>query len=252
MAFTALDTTLDRVEALRRSWATDSREARVRPVAELPLAVGPGAGRGVVLRADTWTELGGPATPSVSAVLLTADSGRVVDGRVTVAGPDVAELAGTATPFAQIVLIHSPGLAADDLPALGELHYVRDAIEGYMVRSRELNLWARIERDAVAHGFDFAFLGSALAHIYRTAKPRIVGLELIFATRDAYVAALEPIAAEVATLSRARRSATWARRGIDPDCRVGVHCGACTDSVVCTEIRRVTARRATENATRGA
>ncbi len=68
--------------------------------------VGPGANTGIILRDDTFVELGNPIAGSAAMVLWSDDSSLVVDGRITLVGPDVPESEGESLPFGQVLLVH--------------------------------------------------------------------------------------------------------------------------------------------------
>ena len=92
----------------------------------LPIHFGADSNPGVLLRSDTFLELGNPAAGSCAAAMWADDPSLVVDGRLTVVGPaipdvgDIADLAGAdgsasrSLPFAQVLLAAGPDLCEED------------------------------------------------------------------------------------------------------------------------------------------
>ncbi|MHA1432155.1 MAG: hypothetical protein ACTSRV_17455 [Candidatus Freyarchaeota archaeon] len=69
----------------------------------------PLGGRGIILREDTFVELGNPKSASAALVLWTENPELVRDGYITIVGPDIPEVEGYL-PFAQITLTRVLGL----------------------------------------------------------------------------------------------------------------------------------------------
>lgn len=207
----------------------------------LPLRVGPGASRGIILRSETFAELGSASVASASFVLATHDVSRVQDGRVRVIGPDIPDIAeGSTLPFGVAVLAAGRSLATADVEHLVECQYVTDHIEGYMIRSRPGCVWGRVSRDAANRGFTLAFLGTALAEIVRAKVPAAEAVEVLFVTSsDEDVRALDAIGTRAREIARELHREVWLEKGIDVDCPYGGHCGACSDKEVCDEVRKL-------------
>lgn len=211
-------------------------------LANMPVRVGPGASRGVILRSDTHVELGNPQLASCGMVLWTTQMSSIVDGRVSLIGPDIPESPGASLPFAQIVIVGGPNLGPDDYPAISQAQHVGDQIEGYMVRSSSRSVWARVSKDAVARGFDFACLGRALIALYKASLPKVETIEVAFVTSNtADVRGLEAIATDVHNVGVEMVNAHWKARGYELDC--DLDCRACHDKKVCDDIRKVIAAK---------
>ena len=133
----------------------------------LPVKIGPEANPGVILREDTYAELGNPEVGSCSFSLFTDKSGLIQDGRITLIGPDIKEAAGQSLPFGQVLVMGGGGLDDKEIEELQQSGFIGDRIEGYMVRSYSQSVWSRIGKDAAAKGFDFMSLGRALMALYR-------------------------------------------------------------------------------------
>ncbi len=117
----------------------------------------------VILSEDTGLELGSPDTASRS-LLLWDDSGTVVDGRITLVGPDFPEMAGGKAPLAQVIMVG--GHFSDEYDCYRDL---REAtydlgLRGFMTRvfPGRQSVWCRVSREAMQRGFNAQILGSAL------------------------------------------------------------------------------------------
>ena len=69
----------------------DCPTAVSRLLAGLPVRVGRGASSGIILRSDTFVELGNPDAGSCAFVLWTDNPSLVRDGKITLIGPDIQE-----------------------------------------------------------------------------------------------------------------------------------------------------------------
>ena len=225
----------DYVKEMRRAGRPVSEFEAQR---ELPVEVGPNAAAGIILRGDTFVELGSPQVGSCAALLWTRDVSRVADGRITLFGPDVPASRGESLPFAQVLLVAGRDLDESDHEKLQQAQHVSGEIEGYMVRSTAENIWGRVSHDAAAKGFDCRVLGSALIALVKRAAPAVSGVEVLFVTTDR-----EDVKRLAGICSRAKQVAgdilkeTWKARGYDVDC--GFDCGSCMDESVCDDIREV-------------
>ena len=210
-------------------------------VAELPVRVGPGASTGIILRADTFAELGSPDASSCAFPLWTDSPSLVRDGRVTLVGPDIPESAGASLPFGQVLMVWGEELAESEHASLEQGQYVSDKIEGYMVRSSPGHLWTRVSRQAAEKGFDFEVLGKALVALFKSEVAKVQAMEVLFVTSSAED--LEPlagIAEQVQTIGTQIAREVWLAKGYDVyECTLGWDCKSCTDKAVCDEIREV-------------
>jgi CO dehydrogenase/acetyl-CoA synthase beta subunit len=208
--------------------------------AGLPVKVGPGSNPGIILRSDTFMELGNPAAGSCSLLLWTDDPARIRDGRIALFGPGIQESAGASLPFGQVLIAAGEGLKAEDQEALQQAQHVSDQIEGYMVRTTAENVWGRVSADAGARGFDFETLGRALMSLVKAEVPGVSAMEVVFVTSSKEdVTRLGEIASKVKQLGGEILRETWKARGYDMDCEFD--CESCMDESVCDEIRDVIA-----------
>ncbi len=220
-------------------------EAAREVLAGLPVRVGPGATTGIILREDTFVELGSPSTASCAFVLWSDDPGLVRGGRITLVGPDIAESAGESLPFGQVLMLGGSALQEEDQEALDRSQYVFDQIEGYMLRSVPQRVWSRVSKAAVDKGFDFETLGRALIGLCKTRVPKVEAMEILFVTScKEDVDSLESIAAQVTKISRGIRRTGLVRR-LDGtyECTMDYHCNTCSDKPVCDGIRELVALR---------
>ncbi len=144
---------------------------------------------GVVLKEDTWVELGPPELPSFSSVLLTETPGLVEEGRVSLWGEDLPRLRGVV-PFAQLCLVESREVRDEEYRRLN-LAPLRIGLRGYMVRGlpSQLKAWSRVSREAVERGLSLSVVGGALLRALRSGFP-LSSAEVVFSTCEEGVRAL--------------------------------------------------------------
>jgi CO dehydrogenase/acetyl-CoA synthase beta subunit len=143
----------------------------------------------LVLKEETWVELGSPELPSFASVLLTETPGLVREGGISLIGEDLPGLRGEV-PFAQLCLVESREIRDEEYRKLN-LAPFRLRLKGYMVRSlpSQLRIWSRVSRGAVERGFSLSVLGGALLRTLRSAFP-VSSVEVIFSTSPEGVRAL--------------------------------------------------------------
>jgi CO dehydrogenase/acetyl-CoA synthase beta subunit len=225
----------------------DEARARGRPVKEflfsgdpLPVRVGPGANPGIVLRGDTFAELGSPDTGSCALPLWTDDPSLIQDGRIRLIGPGIQESPGASLPFAQVVVAGGKELGEEEHATLEQCQYVSDRVEGYMIRSMPGRMWSRISKEVAGKGFDFDVLGSALISIFKSEMPKIEAMEVLFVTTGKEdLEPLNAIAVQIETIGKYIEKKTWLAKGFDLECTMGVDCKSCTDKPVCDDVRDV-------------
>lgn len=204
----------------------------------LPIRLGPGANPGIVLRGDTYLELGNPQAGSCAALLWTNRPSLIEDGRITLVGPDIQESAEASLPFGQVLMLAGEGLRPEDHEKLQQTQHVSDQIEGYMVRSTSQSLWSRVSKHGAAKGLDFETLGRALLALVKTEAPAVSAVEILFVTSSKEdVKRLDSLVAGVKELGGNLLKETWKARGYDLDC--DFDCASCHDQSVCDDIRDV-------------
>jgi CO dehydrogenase/acetyl-CoA synthase beta subunit len=209
-------------------------------VSGLPIRVGPSTGGGVILRSDTFTELGSPDAGSVSFMLWTDNPSLLQDGRITLIGPDIPGSEGSSLPFGQVLLVGGKELTAEQHGELERSQHVGDQIEGYMIKSVPQRTWSRVSREAVAKGFNFETLGSALMAIFKSAVPTIESMEVLFVTSGKEdLEPLQKIAEQVQEISGNIIKETWKSKGYDIECFSALDCDSCPDRKVCDDIKKM-------------
>ena len=208
---------------------------------QLPFKVGPNAGSGLVLKSDTFVELGSPVAGSCAFALYTNDPSLVRDGRVRLVGPDIPESGSGSISFGQVILAAGVGLDERDYRPLAESQYVGDRVEGFMVKSTPGRLWCRVSNDVAERGFDFQFLGFALIRLVKEQVPGSEAVEVIFVTSGKEdILKMDEIGVRVSSAARDIKMRVWKERGIDIDsCPLGSHCGACDDKKLCDGVRMI-------------
>jgi CO dehydrogenase/acetyl-CoA synthase beta subunit len=208
----------------------------------LPIRVGPAANPGIILRSDTFVELGSPDAGSCALVLWTDTPSLIEDGRITLIGPDIPEAPNASLPFGQIVMVGGTGLGTEAYLSLGQAQVVADQIEGYMVRSSSRSIWSRVSKDAAGRGFCFETLGRALMMLVKSSGAKVETMEVVFVTvAKADVLRLNDIATPVREREQEMIKEHWKARGYDLDC--DLHCGSCADKSVCDDIQKMLAAR---------
>jgi CO dehydrogenase/acetyl-CoA synthase beta subunit len=219
----------------------DCHVDRERLLDGLPVKVGSGAGSGIVLRGDTFAELGSPEVGSCAFPLWTNNTSLIRDCRITLIGTDILESQGASLPFGQIIIAGGEKLSEKQHSAMDEGQYISDQIEGYMVKSTPGRMWTRVSNKAAEKGFGFETLGKALMGIYRSRVPEVERMEVVFITSSKEdVQKLEEIAVQVRKIGKDIVRENWLARGYDIlECTFGWDCGSCPDKSVCDDIKEV-------------
>ena len=204
----------------------------------LSVRVGLDAHRGIILRSDTYLELGSPLAGSCAVVLWTEKPSLIDDGKITLLGPDIPESPDASLPFAQILMVGGGDLSDKDHESLVQHQYISDRVEGYMIKSAPDRVWSRVSKEAAAKGFDFETLGKALMSIVKSEESRVETMEIVFITSSKEaVQGLTGIAAQVRKISRDIVKENWKVRGYDIEC--ASDCSSCGEKQVCDDIREV-------------
>ena len=217
-----------------------ARTCRMTAADVLPFAVGPHAGKGIVLKSRAALELGG-AQGSSWFMLTTADESLVHDGQVTLLGCDFPEMQrGSEYPFAQVLLVAGPQMTGDCHQIVEECATVKDWIDGYFLRTTPGELTARISNELFDAGICAAHLGAALSKLIKSEVGHATAVECLFVTSSRQdVAKVASLRGEAARVSHDLRKESWAQRGIDIDCKSGGHCGQCSDKGICDRVRAI-------------
>ena len=202
----------------------------------LPVRVGPGIETGIVLKEDTFVELGNPSAGSCSFVVWNDELSAVADGRITCIGPDIQQREGGSLPFGQVMIVSGAELREEHYPELERTQYTSDQIEGYMLRSVPRRVWGRVSRDAAARGFCLETLGRALMCVFRRKNPLLQATEVVFVTScKEDVDQLDGIAEDVRRFSGEVKKLVRQQDGTY-DC-AEYDCESCDDKPVCESVR---------------
>ena len=206
----------------------------------LPVRIGTNAGAGLVLRSDTFLELGNPEVGSASFLLWTNDTSLVKNGRITLIGPDIPESEGASLPFGQVIIVAGKKLSSDKHELVERTQYVSDQIEGYMLKSMPRQTWSRISKDAARKGFSFETLGKALIAIFKSSVPEVEAVEVVFVTTSKEdLQPLDEIGEQIREISKNTTKEIWKSKGYDIECFSLVDCDACEYRPVCDEIKDI-------------
>ena len=123
--------------------------------------------RNLVLGQDTAVELGNPKNASTAFLVWVNDPAVLKNGRISIVGPDLAELSGQQVSFGKIVMVGGTDFnAGNSYDRYREMELLRYDIhlKGYMMRgvSQYQREWSRVSHEAVNNGFSFKHLGAAL------------------------------------------------------------------------------------------
>ncbi|MGQ9720749.1 MAG: hypothetical protein ACUVXA_05440 [Candidatus Jordarchaeum sp.] len=223
------------IEELRQrieNWKEQGRKVREKQCStsvenlkgSLPISKQPG----IILKEDTFVELGNPKTASAALVLWTKNLELVRDGKITIVGPDIPESEGNL-PFAQILIAQTKGLEPEDYRLLSRNQYNLN-LEGYMLRAvpQRQRVWSRVSREAVERGFTLETLGRALMVSLKENPPVAEAVEVIFVTSGE-----EDVRELGAITEKAWRTATPVKSTPAYDCT------NCENEEICDEIWRM-------------
>jgi len=197
----------------------------------------------IILGDEVALELGHPSTASRAVVLTTYDPACVHGNRVSVVGPDVAQMdPGRRIPLGQAVILDLDPERLPDPFELDNTQFLMNRLPGYMVRSVPGKLWVRISKKARADGMTLQTVGSALVAAYTAAFPGVRQAEAVFLTTSAEdVEELGRIAAEAGILAGRHKKLVL---GVDGEVEcMELDCEACDDKPVCDSLRDVVIKR---------
>ncbi len=204
----------------------------------LAVRFGPGTPPPVILKEDTFAELGNPVHGSASMVLWTRQAELVEDGLITRIGPDIPAAQGQSLPFGQVILLGGSRLEERELARLERASNLASLLEGYMIRHVPRKLWSRVSREAAAKGFCFETLGRALMAHYKGTFPLLEAVEILFVTSSKTdVEELERIGMQAKGKSLSIRKLTRTEEGAY-ECD-DLTCEECPEKPACDTIREV-------------
>lgn len=217
-----------------REIACDTEDEKL--VQGLTVHVGPQGKSNIILKEDTFVELGNPSVASCAFVIWSDDLSCIEDGRITLIGDDIQESEGKSLPFGQVIIVGGTELKEEHYLDLERTQYTSDQIEGYMLRSVPRRVWSRVGNEAAHKGFSFETLGRALMSIFRGKHLLVQAAEVVFVTSSKEdVNQLDGIAADVRKFSGELRKLVRQDDGTY-EC-TEYSCDTCDEKAVCDEIR---------------
>ncbi len=202
----------------------------------LPVHVGVQERLSLVLKEDTFVELGNPSIAASAFVIWSDDPACIQDGRITIIGKDIQESDGQSLPFGQVIIVGGTELKEEHFFDLERTQYTSDQIEGYMLRSVPRRVWSRVSNHAADRGFSFETLGRALMVIFRRKHPLIEATEVVFVTSSKEdVNQLDDIGASVRNFSGGLKKLQRQEDGTY-ECSEYT-CATCNEQEICDSIR---------------
>jgi len=241
------DVQIRRVQETVDGWGDSARTYRAPFVDEegrrafiRKIGLGPrrGGRASIVPAEECAVELGAPPKANVNLVLWTDNLSRIRDGEIRLVGPDMKLREKVSWPYAQVVMLAVENSEEADPFMLESTQYLSNRLAGFMVRTVPGRLWARISREAVKAGMDFARLGSALVAAYREDFPGVAAVEVLFITEDdEHVKALESMASESKILLGKNKKLVLVGDG-EYEC-TDLDCDDCDEQETCDDVRDI-------------
>jgi hypothetical protein len=195
--------------------------------------------RNLVLGQDTAVELGNPKDGSTSFLLWVNEPEKITNNRITVVGPDLAQLKHQHVPFGKVVIIGASDFDEENsYDRFREMELLRYDIhlKGYMMRgvSQQQREWSRVSNDALNNGFSFKHLGGALIDTF-SKMPYVRSVETIFITSSREdVLEMQGISNGVVQLISAMNKMAG---------EMSFDCDECEFSEVCTDVEELRSMR---------
>lgn len=201
----------------------------------------PQPGSNIVLKSNTFLELGRPSIGSYAMSLYTHNMDALTDGEIILIGPDVGEFQSPELPFGQVIMVAGKELGNDDYYRLLKYINKSNLIKGYMVKSTSDNIWSRISHQAAKSGFNFILLGAALMRQIKIELPKVMAVSILFVTSDKRdVLRLRTIGKGIREIQQKVKEKFWEDRGVNlVECSLDGHCGLCKNKKVCEAINKI-------------
>jgi CO dehydrogenase/acetyl-CoA synthase beta subunit len=205
----------------------------------------------IVLKEDTQVELGHPSLGSCAATLATHQSELVLDGCITLVGPEISEMQEPIIPFAQIIIASLKNSIQIDTESQAtiEIENTASAMDhaahryaqtnGYMIRSVPNLIWARVSKEACHSGFSLKQLGERLIAAVKQQCPQVTSCEVFFVTSSkSDVRQLDDLIEKARIKQRKLETYAVGSNG-ELECTQELDCNSCSEQVVCDTIRDV-------------
>lgn len=141
----------------------------------VPITIGPAFEGETIRKGDMYVEMGGGRTSAFELVQMVAEN-EIVDGKITVIGPDFNEVEeGAKLPLGMMVKIYGRKMQVDFEGVLERrIHYFINYGEGlWHVAQRDI-CWLRVSKEAIAKGFRLKHYGEILIAKFKDEFPAIV------------------------------------------------------------------------------
>ena len=181
--------------------AIELRDIKVKAASvNIPVAYGPAFEGETVRRPDTYVEAGGASKTLSFELLRMRNEADVQDGKITVIGKDVDQMAeGSSTPLAILIEVYGKKMQEDFESVMERrIHLFLNFAEGvWHTGQRNLN-WMRLSKNAVAAGFRFRHLGEILITKMKEEFGNIISrVQVTIITDGEEIKRLQPTAMEV-------------------------------------------------------
>jgi acetyl-CoA decarbonylase/synthase complex subunit beta/acetyl-CoA synthase len=154
----------------------EAKDIRVKVTAiPIPMGCSPAFEGKSIRKEEMYVEFGGGRSPAFE-LLRMREPGEVVDGRVTVVGPDIGEMKpGSAVPLGILVEVAGKRMRKEFEPVLERrIHNFVNYGEGsWHVAQRSL-IWVRLSKEAVAKGVRVEHLGRLIAAKFKMDFPELL------------------------------------------------------------------------------
>ena len=197
----------------------------------------------IILARDVAVELGHPSTASRAIVLITQKPQCLVNGQISVVGPDLDGMDRNVNhAFAQVVMLGINKYNPPNPFHLGNTQYLFNRLPGYMVRSVPGRLWVRISNRCMEKGMRLAIVGSALIAAYTNDFAAVESIEIVFVTQSREdVESLNQIATEANILLGNHKKLVLGAQG-EIECSE-LNCETCDEKPVCDNLRDIVIKR---------
>ena len=209
------------------------------------IKIGLNKSKEIILQNETKLELGGINKKSFSIVLSTNASEYLLDGRITLIGPEINVIKDTNIDFGILILIGSRDFTEKDYEELRQINFISNGIEGFLIRSIPRRFWCRISRDVIKKGFSFELLGNAIMYLYEEKfKDLINSIEVLIV--NSYPELITELIKDSSSIQEKFRE-KWRKKIEDwkkrIDCDYDWGCEICPYRYDCQEIKEVLAER---------
>jgi len=121
----------------------------------------------IILKEETYLELGGINKRSFSLIHPIFDMNLIEDGKITLLGPEIHQISDFNVDFGLLILIEVENLSKKEYHDIKSLNFISNGIEGFSIRTIPRKFWCRIGNKAYNKKFSFEFLGNAIIYLYR-------------------------------------------------------------------------------------